>query len=229
LLLMFIFSLGPINATAMNGQGQEGDFCNTLKVTGTGTFEVGVSVKDRQLASEYDNFMTGDGDLEMDTGTVEAQKSAKIPGMVNGSAVPLDLFENTRLTYSGKTPMVGIKHISSNSFWGGIGADITETFSVTEMDRAGSSYFASANPASYTGDPNKIAELLKASPVQTVGIDTRNAFNGTWQTDAHMHKMFSKDLKVHEAFTGKFDVEKRLVFHENPGGEKVQPGCGIDC
>ena len=215
---MFIFSLGPINATAMNGQGQEGDFCNTLKVTGTGTFEVGVSVKDRQLALEYDNFFT-----------VEAQKSAKIPGMVNGSAVPLDLFENTRLTYSGKTPMVGIKHISSNSFWGGIGADITETFSVTEMDRVGSSYFASANPASYAADPNKIAELLKASPVQTVGIETRNAFNGTWQTDAHMHKMFSKDLKFHEAFTGKFDVEKRLVFHENPGEEKVPPGCGIDC
>ena len=98
---MFIFSLGPIYATAMNGQGQDGDFSNTLKVTGTGTFEVGVSVKDRQLALEYDNFMTGDGDLEMDTGTVEAQKSAKIPGLVNGSAVPLDLFENTRLTYSG--------------------------------------------------------------------------------------------------------------------------------
>ena len=229
MLLMFLFSLGPIYATAMNGQGQDGDFSNTLKVTGTGTFEVGVSVKDRQLALEYDNYLTGDGDLEMDTGTVEAQKSAKIPGVVNGSAVPLDLFENTRLTYSGKTPMVGIKHISSNSFWGGIGADITESFSVTEMDRVGSSYFASANPASYTGDPNKIAELLKASPVQTVGIETRNAFNGTWQTDAHMHKMFSKDLKVHEAFTGKFDVEKRLVFHENPGEEKVQPGCGIDC
>jgi len=62
-----------------------------------------------------------------------------------------------------------------------------------------------------------------------VGIETRNAFNGTWQTDAHMHKMFSKDLKVHEAFTGKFDVEKRLVFHEDPGKEKAQPGCGIDC
>ena len=51
---------------AHGGQFQDGDFSNRLKVTGTGSFEVGVSVKDKQLALEYDNFMTGDGDLEMD-------------------------------------------------------------------------------------------------------------------------------------------------------------------
>ena len=229
MLLIFLFSLGPVYASAINEQAQDGEFTNKLKVTGTGYFEVGVSVKDRQLALEYDNFMTGDGDLEMDTGTVEDQRSAQIPGTANGLAVPMNLFENTRLTYSGKTPMVGIKHINSDSFWGGIGADITESFSVTEMEREGSSYFASTNPASYTADPKKIAELLKASPVNAVGIETRNTFNGTWQTDASMHKMFSKDLKVHESFTGQFDVEKRLVFRENPGQEKAQRGCGIDC
>jgi hypothetical protein len=231
LLLIFLISLEPIYATpALIEQLQDGEFSNRLKVTGTGTFEVGVSVKDKHLALEYENFMYGDGDLEMDTGTVEAQRAAKLPGMGNGSAVPLNLYENTRLTYSGKTPMVGMKHINSRAFWGGIGAEITETFSVTEMEREGSSFFASTNPASYMTDPNKIAEMLKASPVHTVGMDTKNSFNGTWQTDAHMHKMFSKDLKVHEAFTGKFDVEKRLVFHENPVEEKKQSGCdSIDC
>lgn len=231
MLLIFLFSLEPINATpALIEQFQDGEFSNRLKVTGTGTFEVGVSVKDRNLALEYENFMYGDGDLEMDTGTVEAQRAAKLPGMGNGSAVPLNLYENTRLTYSGKTPMVGMKHINSKAFWGGIGAEITETFSVTEMEREGSSFFASTNPASYMTDPKKIAEMLKASPVHTVGMDTKNSFNGTWQTDARMHKMFSKDLKVHEAFTGKFDVEKRLVFRENPVEEKKQSGCdSIDC
>jgi len=231
LLLIFLFSLEPIYATpALIEQVQDGEFSNRLKVTGTGTFEVGVSVKDRHLALEYDNFMYGDGDLEMDTGTVEAQRAAKLPGMGNGSAVPLNLYENTKLTYSGKTPMVGMKYINSKAFWGGIGAEITETFSVTEMEREGSSFFASTNPASYMTDPNKIAEMLKASPVHTVGMDTKNSFNGTWQTDARMHKMFSKDLKVHEAFTGKFDVEKRLVFRENPVEEKKQSGCdSIDC
>jgi hypothetical protein len=228
---MLIISLEPIFATpAITEQVQDGDFCNTLKVTGTGTFEVGVSVKDRQLALEYYNFMYGDGDLEMDSGTVEAQRAAKLPGMDNGPAVPLNLWEGNKLTYSGKTPMVGAKYIHSKAFWGGIGAEITETFSVTEMEREGSSYFASTNPASYITDPKRIEEMLKASPVHTVGIQTKNSFNGTWQTDARMHKMFSKDLKVHESFTGKFDVEKMIRFRESPVEEKKQSGCeSIDC
>ena len=230
-MLIFLFSLELIYAVpALAGQVQEGEFTNRLKVTGTGAFEVGVSVKDRHLALEYENVMYGDGDLEMDTGTVESQRAAKLPGMGNGSAVPLNLFENSKITYSGKTPMVGMKYMNSKAFWGGIGAEVQETFSVTEMEREGSSFFASTDPASYVADPNKIAELLKASPVHTVGIETKNSFNGTWQTDARMHKMFSKDLKVHESFTGVFDVEKRLTFHENPAEEKRQAGCdGIDC
>jgi hypothetical protein len=215
-------SLEPVLATpAITEALQDGDFCNTLKVTGTGSFEVGVSVKDRQLALEYSNFMYGDGDLEMDSGTVEAQRAAKLPGMGDGSAVPLNLWESNKLTYSGKTPMVGMKYINSKAFWGGIGAEITESFSVTEMEREGSSYIT---------DPKKIEELLKTSPVHTVGIQTKNSFNGTWQTDARMHKMFSKDLKVHESFTGKFEVEKMIKFRESPVEEKRQSGCdGIDC
>ena len=228
---MLLLSVVPVFATpAITEQVQDGDFCNMLKVTGTGTFEVAVSVKDRQLALEYDNFMYGDGDLEMDSATVEAQRAAKLPGMESGPAVPLNLWEGSKLTYSGKTPMVGTKYINSKAFWGGIGAEIMETFSVTEMEREGSSYFASTNPASYITDPEKIEEMLKTSPVHTVGIETKNSFNGTWQTDARMHKMFSKDLKVHESFTGKFDVEKMIKFRESPAAEKRQSGCdGIDC
>jgi hypothetical protein len=230
-LLIFLFTLEPIFATpAITEPVQDGDFCNRLKVTGTGTFEVGVSVKDRQLALEYYNFMYGDGDLEMDSGTVEAQRAARLPGMDNGSAVPLNLWESSKLTYSGKTPMVGMKYINSKAFWGGIGAEITETFSVTEMEREGGSYFASTNPASYMTDPRKIEEMLARSPVHTVAMQTKNAFNGTWQTDARMHKMFSKDLKVHESFTGRFEVEKMIKFRESPVEEKKQSGCdGIDC
>ena len=229
-MLLFLISDLASGTPPITEPVQDGEFCNRLRVTGTGTFEVGVSVKDKQLALEYSNLMYGDGDLEMDSSTVEAQRAAKLPGMGNGSAVPLNLYEGTKLTYSGKTPMVGIKHIQSKSFWGGIGAEVTETFAVTEMERVGSTFFASTNPASYISDPQKIAEILKGSPVHTVAIETRNSFNGTWETDARMHKFFSKDIRVHEAFTGKFDVEKLLKFHENPVQEKKQLGCdGIDC
>lgn len=230
-MLLSLFFLDLALATvAITEPIQDGEFCNRLKVAGTGSFEVGVSVKDRQIALEYYNIMYGDGDLEMDSSTVEAQRAAMLPGMGNGSAVPLNLWEGTRLTYSGKTPMVGMKYIHSKAFWGGIGAEVMETFSVTEMDREGSSYFASTDPASYMSDPEKIAEVLARSPVHTVGIDTRNAFNGTWQTDARMHKLLSRDVRVHEAFTGRFEVEKTLKFHESPVKETQRAGCeGIDC
>lgn len=231
ILLISLFSLECIGITAaLSGQIQEGEFTNGLKVAGTGYFEVGVSVKDRNLALEYNSFMTGDGDLEMDTETVESQRAGRLPGMKNSSAIPLNLWENTRVTYSGTTPMIGTKYINSKSFWGGIGAEVQESFSVTEMEREGSTFFASTDPTTYITNPNQIAELLRTSPVDSVGIETRNSFNGTWQTDAHLHKMFSKDVKVHESFTGTFDVEKRLVFREDPTEGKRESGCeGIDC
>ncbi len=231
MLLIYLLWAGLSYATpAITEPMQDGDFCNKLKVVGTGTFEVGVSVKDKELALEYFNFMYGDGDLELDTGTVEAQRAAKLPGMEKGTTVPLNLYESSKLTFSGETPMVGMKYIHSKAFWGGIGAEITETFSVTEMEREGSSYFASTNPASYITDARRIEEMLRASPVHTVAMQTRNSFNGTWQTDARMHKMFSKDLKLHESFTGQFEVEKMIKFHESPKEEKKQSGCsGIDC
>ncbi|HSD57782.1 MAG TPA: hypothetical protein VLB04_06340, partial [Methanotrichaceae archaeon] len=229
MLAFFACSLA-VGTPALKEPVQDGEFCNRLKVAGTGSFEVGVSVKDRELALEYYNIMYGDGDLEMDTTTVEAQRAGKLSGTTgNDSAQPLNLYEGTRMTYSGKTPLVGVKYIHSKAFWGGIGAEVTETFSVTEMDREETTFFASTNPASYLKDPKKIAEMLGVSPVHTVGISTRNAFNGTWETNSRMHKFFSKDVKSHERFSGKFEVEKLLKFHENPVPEPKSFGCeGID-
>ncbi len=233
-MLISLLVCGFASATsAIKEPVQDGDFTNKLKVTGTGYFEVGVSVKDREIGLEYYSFMQGDGDLAMNTATVEAQKAGRIPGATgngNDSAVPLNLVESNRLTYSGKTPLVGFKHIKSNAFWGGTGAEITESFAVTEMDRVESTYFASTNPASYITDPKKIAKMLKGSPVHAVGMSTKNTFNGTWTTDSRMHKFMSKDIKSHESFTGTFDVSKQIKFHENPVPELQEIGCeGIDC
>ncbi len=71
MLLLTLLWAGLSSGTpAITEPMQDGDFCNKLKVVGTGTFEVGVSVKDRELALEYFDFMYGEGDLELDTGTV---------------------------------------------------------------------------------------------------------------------------------------------------------------
>jgi hypothetical protein len=209
---------------------QSDDFCNNLKIAGTGTIDIAYSVKDKKLALEYYNIMQGDGDIDMDSTNAISQSARKLQAPVNGSTMPLNLYDNIKLTYSGKTPLVGMKSIKSDAFWGGIGAEVSEFFSVTEMEKVQTTYFASTNPATFLKNPEMIAQMMKASPVHAVGMDSKTSFNGTWITDAKWHKIFYKDVKVHEAFTGKFEVEKNIRFHENPVPEQEANACdGLDC
>ncbi|MGE5373372.1 MAG: hypothetical protein ACM3KS_00165 [Phycisphaerales bacterium] len=229
LALIPTFSVASANP-AIKEPVQDSDFVNDLKVVGTGTIDVWTSVVDKTIALEYYSSLQGDGDIEMDTGSATAERSENIHGCLNGTSVPLNLYQTASITYSGKTPLVGIKHIKSNSFYGGIGAEINEYFSVTELERVDKTFFASTDPASYMTDPKKIAQALGVSPVHSVGAETKQSFNGTWITDSKMHKIFSKDVKIHEAFAGKYDVQKMLKFHENPSAEKLEKACDdIDC
>jgi hypothetical protein len=79
-------------------------------------------------------------------------------------------------------------------------------------------------------DTDRVAELMGNNPAHLIGIETKNSFNGTWGTDASWHKIFYKDIKSHEMFSGVFEAEKLLKFHENPVPEVVTVACdGIDC
>jgi hypothetical protein len=84
-------------------------------------------------------------------------------------------------------------------------------------------------------DTDKVGKLMKAKngvdvPTHLVGMESKNTFNGTWGTDATWHKIFYKDIKAHEMFTGTFEAEKTIKFHENPVPEKINAICGgIDC
>jgi hypothetical protein len=181
-----------------------------------------------------------------------------ISSVNSGKESGLNLFESMKLTYeAGNAPLVGTKYLNSKSFYGGIGAVVQEMFSVEEMEKDQVSFFASTtpyNPAYRPCDPEGLLEDLKAAdrntyqveelmqgldygtgeltyiPSHLIGIETKNTFNGTWGTDATWHKIFYKDIKAHEMFTGIFEAEKTIKFHENPVPEIMQDPCeGIDC
>ncbi len=79
-------------------------------------------------------------------------------------------------------------------------------------------------------DTDRVAALMGNNAAHVIGLETKNTFNGTWGTDASMHKIFYKDIKAHEMFSGTFEAEKTIKFHENPVPEKIRPPCdGIDC
>ena len=172
-------------------------------VSGTGYVEKMISVVDKHIAFEYYDVMTGDGELEMDTLHVYSQNAnnlAKNVGNCEESAPSnLNFFEDTKLIYEGQAPLQGAKFISSDGFYGGIDAQIQEIFNVNRMEKNQIAYFGST-------ESSDIAH--------TVGLDTANSFNGTWGTDASMHKIFYKDIKSHEIFTGEFEVMKEIKFHE---------------
>ena len=201
---------------AISEQAQSEDFCNRVRASGTGYFEVGSSVVDRRMGLEYYSFMYGDGRLEMDSKSGVSTKATNVYGTLNGSDVPLNLLEDLKISYSGKTPMVGMKYIHSNDFYGGIGAEVQEFFEVTEMERIQTTYFASTDAASHVSDSANATAIRSTSPAHLVGMDVASSFNGTWQSDYRWHKIFYKDMKEHQNFSGVFDVERSLRFHENP-------------
>jgi hypothetical protein len=250
-------------------------FCEAQKVSGTGIIDVSTSVIDKKIALEYYNTMAGDGDLELDSEHAYSQDPEKLKrsvSSVNGSNLSgFNLFETTKLTYSGETPLTGGKYLHSKAFYGGMGADVQEMFSVNEMEKDETAFFASTTPyepgtqkLDSNGDPmwdpitgypinvapedlpgllkaagrntNEVGNLMYASngvpiPSHLIGLETKNSFNGTWGTDAKWHKIFYKDIKAHEMFTGTFEAEKLIKFHENPVPESnIHTPCeGIDC
>ncbi len=224
-------------------------FCESQKVSGSGVIDVSTSIVDKKIALEYYNVLAGDGDLELNQENAYSQNSDKlrrsIASVNGGKESNLNLYENTKLTYSGETPLVGAKFLNSKNFYGGIGATVQENFAVNEMEKDEASYFTSTtpyNPPCTTPeklikdlkdagrDTDKVACLMGNNPAQLIGLEGKNTFNGTWGTDATWHKIFYKDIKAHELFSGKFETEKTIKFHDNPVPEKERVPCeGIDC
>jgi hypothetical protein len=167
--------------------------------------------------------MSGDGAIEMDAVHVYSQEPNQLIRPLpnnsdcgNDSDQALNFFENTKLTYDGETPLQGGKFVNSKAFYGGIGANIQEMFSVNQMEKDQTVFFGSTTNSSIT---------------HTVGLNTLNSFNGTWGTDSSMHKIFYKDIKSHELFSGDFEVQKEIKFHEAPIPEDKFPCpcAGVDC
>jgi hypothetical protein len=242
-------------------------FCDNQKVSGTGAIDISTSVIDKKLALEYYNVMAGDGDLELDQTHAYSQKGIDQGPLFNDSHnSSLNLLEKEKLTYNAKNaPLSGEKYLNSKAFYGGIGADVRETFSVNQMEKDQTSFFSSTAPKMPPKPPITVCvplvcnchpedslcpssriypvmtytepsvtnpnEVPANDPVHLIGIDTKNSFNGTWGVDAKWHKIFYKDIKLHEMFTGAFEAEKLVKFHENPVPEKEEnnPCANIDC
>jgi len=232
---------------------QYGQFCEAQKITGTGIIDASTSMRDKKIALEYYNTMNGDGDIELDQEQAYSEVSDKLKRSIEsvngGKESTLNLYENSRLTYSGNNPLQGEKYLHSESLYGGTGANVREAFSVQDMEKEEVSFFAQTMPyqprdglknfrkGMKEGGRNikRVDQLMKtkegiSNPAYLLGLQVKNTFNGTWGTDASWHKIFYKNIKAHEMFSGNFEVEKQIKFHQYPVKDKREMACnGIDC
>jgi len=105
---------------------------------------------DKKLALEYYNVMAGDGDFELDSTHLLSENSSRLNrSTADGKIKPLNLYETTNMTYKGDVPLVGGKYLHSKAFYGGIGAEVQEMFSVNEMEKSQEVAFSSTNAAGH--------------------------------------------------------------------------------
>ena len=111
-------------------------------------------------------------------------------------------------------------------FHGGINAQVTENFgSAVEGGYAPlrtlqkDETTTMTTTATYSGtdpDTRKWEDCKTAEPYKSneLNFDTKNAFNGAWETQSSWKKVCSKNIQHHQRFVGEFQVDKNLIFKE---------------
>jgi hypothetical protein len=159
-----------------------------------------------------------------------SEKAGNLKRNVTNKTMPLNLFEESKMSYSGATPLAGEKNLKSMEFYGGIGAEVSEDFSLNEMEKEQTLFFASTDPGSQVENQSLAANLRNESPAHLVGVNTKNVFNGTWGMQSKWHEILQKDIKSSQVFSGRFEAEKTIKFHEAPVKGDTKKVCdGIDC
>jgi hypothetical protein len=96
-----------------------------------------------------------------------------------------------------------------------MGAGIDEAFRVDLMEKNQTTYFGSTT---------------NATQAHVVGMDTQSTFNGSMNSRERVHKMFDTKIDSDDTFSGRFDIEREVKFHQNATQVKAEPACeGIDC
>lgn len=104
-----------------------------------------------------------------------------------------------------------------------------------------SKYMAQANPTMTPRSSSRPSRMLEGIQIvwlrlwaintaHVIGMDTKKQLQWYLGTDATWHKIFYKDIKAHEMFSGVFEAEKLIQEFRSPVPEKEKVPCdGIDC
>jgi uncharacterized repeat protein (TIGR01451 family) len=198
---------------------QYGQYCESKMIRGKGIIDSRTAIVDKTIALDYHDNLAGEGELELESDQAMSEAAGKlqrdVPSIDSRNKSRLNLFEQTKLEFNGSKPLTGEKSIQSMAFYGGSGAKVQEMFGAEKIEKSQTVFFGSTD---------------KVTSPHTLGMDLSSSFKGAMETDSEIHKMFSKDIKSRQLFTGMFDLKKTIKFHENATKAEPKIGChGIDC
>ena len=137
----------------------------------------------------------------------------------------------------------GTATYNSPGFYTGLNAKVTENYGLEVVD-SGWVYGAMRSlqkdevvkmttTATYNDTCRDWENCKQATPYNAneLNFDTKNAFDGAWETKSRWKKVCNKDIEHHQRFIGQFQVDKNLIFKEEvtkPCPEKIQHEGG-DC
>jgi len=137
-------------------------------------------------------------------------------------------------------PTVGLSGTATYKtpgFHGGINAQVTENFgsavegyaplrSLQKDETTTMTTTATYNANADDPEKRDWSDCNAAEPYKSneLNFDTKNAFNGAWETQSSWKRVCTKNIQHHQRFVGEFQVDKNLIFKE----EVTEPCPGKD-
>jgi hypothetical protein len=163
-------------------QGKGMLFIESSTVSGKGD----VSIKDsfQGPTMKFEEKMWGNGSINLESMRCIDRKNS------------LDKFAQQKdLVFTGGV-LQGRQSIESPSFYGGIGAGVSERFNLTHVDRSESS---------------GVENIANAN--KTLDYNAEQAFEGSWNIKTQYAKFYKK-IKADQQYTGSFQTQKTIKFED---------------
>jgi hypothetical protein len=197
LAVLILFLVGTTVATQPIPKPQQGEtYSGESSVEGAGKFSIKKKFKISAIAIEFREWIRGytgpKGGFAM-----EAKEILNGDVDITDPNDP-DFFQTKTIDFSGEW-IRGSSVYGSPSFYGGIGARVTEDYNVQELRKQ---------------ETTTIKTTSAVNQKQALTYNTMNEFEGEWGTTVEWKKPWEKDVKHTEKYEGTFAVARNLIFEE---------------
>lgn len=175
---------------------QDYDYISETSVSGTGQFQMNKDVRSMNtgVKSNKDIYFSGSVDTLMKNEYLVEEAKGQNPNFQECDAV-----DNYMALNAGDT-LMGTETVKSSLVFGGVGAKVQESYNLQEME-----YEVQEIGLHHTG-------LDRRAEFQTA-----DNFSGYMAIDSKQTIPGQRSTSEREEFLGAFEIQRRLVFKDNPG------------